>query len=466
MVFIVGLIIIAIAAFAILKGFDLRIVLLLAALALGVIAGIGDFLQLITSPTARFSLSIGASVFGTPCMRIIRTFLVTFSNEDFVIPICLAMAFAYVLRETHCDEHLIRLLISPLRHAGSSFIPGVILVGFIVNIPLVSQAATAAAVGTVLIPLGRALRLSPVILGAALVLGSSIGGELLNPGSPELHSVVEALRPSMPTVTTADCVAQVRRLVGWHLLAATAIFWILNRPKIIDTADRSAQGGLRVNLLKAIVPFVPLLLLMLLAPPLQIWHVPPRWLLVDPSNATEAKTYDSRLIGMAMLIGVGVAAMTAPKAIQSVGKAFFDGAGFAFVFIIMMIVGANCFGEGVKLIGLAAVLGKAVQSFPGLLRPLAVAIPMIFGVVSGSGMAATQSLSQLFVGPSNAIGINPLQTGGARVTWCRCRADDVTCLARYVDGVKVDRGRSFRTISLNRYPSSRRSCHRGNYCEV
>ena len=103
-------------------------------------------------------------------------------------------------------------------------------------------------------------------------------------------------------------------------------------------------------------------------------------------------------------------AWTAPCSLRSVGKAF-STAGWAFSFIIFMIVGASCFGEGIKLIGLDVVLGKTIGVFPSLLLPIAVIIPMLFGVVSGSGMAATQSLYRLFVAPFVAAGFDPLRTG-------------------------------------------------------
>ena len=41
------------------------------------------------------------------------------------------------------------------------------------------------------IPILRAARISPVIVGAALLLGSSVGGELFNPGAPELRTTVD-----------------------------------------------------------------------------------------------------------------------------------------------------------------------------------------------------------------------------------------------------------------------------------
>ena len=63
------------------------------------------------------------------------------------------------------------------------------------------------------------------------------------------------------------------------------------------------------------------------------------------------------------------------------------------------------------MVGLDAALGNLIHWFPDLLLPLAAAIPLLFALVSGSGMAATQSLFKLFVNPSTAVGFDPLRTG-------------------------------------------------------
>ena len=163
MLLLAGVVILVLALVGISRGLDVRLVLFLAALALGAMA---------------WNLPV-----------IFQTFLATLSNAQFVVPICSAMGFACVLRQTGCDRHLIQLLIGPVRSLRSFLIPGTVLIGFLVNIPLISQAGTAVTIGPVLIPLLQAARLSPVTIGAALLLGSSIGGELFNPGAVEWQTL-------------------------------------------------------------------------------------------------------------------------------------------------------------------------------------------------------------------------------------------------------------------------------------
>src|SRR5438552_5629440 len=192
MTLVAGLAIIAVAVYAVLRKIDVRLVLILAALVLGVLSG-------------------------TPA-RVVRTFVSTFSSEQFVVPIGCAVGFAYVLRHTGCEQHLVQLLVRPLRRARGLLVPGVVLVGFAVNVPVISQVGTAVSIGAVLVPLLRAAGLSPVTAGAALLLGCSLGGDLLNPGAPEWRTVAEALHAD-----SRECVARVFWLLLLQVGVATAV---------------------------------------------------------------------------------------------------------------------------------------------------------------------------------------------------------------------------------------------------
>ena len=125
-----ALVVVVAAVVLVVRGWDVRLVLLAAALAIGAAAG--------------------------DVPRVLRKFLDTFSDEKFVVPICTAMGFAYVLRHTGCDRHLVLLLVKPLRRVRFLLVPGVVAVGFVVNISVISQTSTAVCVGPVVIPLMRA----------------------------------------------------------------------------------------------------------------------------------------------------------------------------------------------------------------------------------------------------------------------------------------------------------------------
>lgn len=418
---ILGLLIILAAVVAVARRIDVRVALSLAALALG------------------------ALVNKVPAVG--QKFLKTLGDEQFVLPICCAMGFAYVLRQTGCDQHLVQLLVKPVRRLRRFLIPGTVVVGFLVNTPIISQTSTAVTIGPVLVPLLQAARLSPLATGSALLLGSSIGGELLNPGAPELQTISKALH-----INATECIAYILPVLMIQLIVTTVLFWIMtvlteerneDSPSLALRARteasktdivpaRSASEGetstspalragtdfpesnseappFRVNLLKAAVPLVPLVLLFLTGPPLSLVPVNRSWL-IGPSEPADMRP-DSRLIGAAMLIGAAVAAVTAGRKGLASAAAFFEGAGHAFATIISLIVCAQAFGEGVRLIGLDVLLGQAIVQVPGLLFPLAIGLPLVFALLCGSGYAATQSLYQFFVAPAEQLGINPVSVG-------------------------------------------------------
>jgi DcuC family C4-dicarboxylate transporter len=408
-----GLVVIAVAIVAIVRRVDVRLVLLLAAFVLGCLAGHLE--------------------------EVAQKFLTTLVSEQFALPIGCCLGFVYVLRQTGCDERLVRLLVRPIERVRLLLIPGTVLIGAFVNIPVISQTSTAALVGTVLVPLLRAARISPITLGSALLLGCSLGGEILNPGAPEVRTVSLA---SEVALTPHDWAVRVLPLFLIELAVATAVFWLLSlRAESNRSRDRKGAeidplpdgraptlpssnlgegrvaDAFHINPLKAAIPFVPITLLFLTAlpEPFRLFHVPVGWL-VDMKHfqGTESQlqsSFDCRLIGAAMLIGAAAAALTDRKQIHRTALTFFEGVGFAFANIISLIVAASCFGEGVRQIGLAALLGRALETWPSFLVPAAIALPTAFALLCGSGMATTQSLFGFFVEPARFLHYDPLRLG-------------------------------------------------------
>src|SRR5262249_29625123 len=105
-----ALVVVAGAVVLVVRGWDVRLVLLAAAVSMACASGVD------ADPTERFKA----------LAAVVREFLATISNEKFVVPICTAMGFAYVLRHTGCERHLVLLLVKPLRHVRGLLVPGVI----------------------------------------------------------------------------------------------------------------------------------------------------------------------------------------------------------------------------------------------------------------------------------------------------------------------------------------------------
>src|SRR5689334_1569470 len=242
-----------------------------------------------------------------------------------VVPICSAMGFAYVCKLTGCDAHLVHLLCNPLRHVRWLLIPGGVAVAFFVNSAIVSQTSTVSVVGPVLIPLLVGAGISRQIGGAMLLLGGSMGGELLNPAAVEVAAISKATGVSATDI--------IRRLLPYNLLAcgvALLVFWwmslMVERRRIggpdedDEVGTNHAAGSIaatmaarmsdtqsidRINVLKAIVPLVPIALLMFARPLMRRYGLLP--------DITEQAT-----IAAAMLIGVLCAAATTVRRVGGI----------------------------------------------------------------------------------------------------------------------------------------------------
>jgi C4-dicarboxylate transporter, DcuC family len=336
----------------------------------------------------------------------------------------------------------------------------------LVNIPLISQTSTAVCLGAVVVPLMRAAGYSMATIGACLLLGASVGGELLNPGAPELLTV-----ESLTKVTSVEQAGRyLPPLVFTQLAVATLVIWVMSvwwerkalsspSPLAREGGERSEPGegtpsntnsteqssnaevhpspgsdplrgseppsptrgegeektspplSERINLLKALVPLVPLVLLFAAAPPFHFINIPDDWVIARKADGTRDPAYSSRLIGLAMLVGVLVAAAVTPNKARDCVKEFFSGAGYGFTNIVSLIVVATCFGAAIKAAGVADMLGELIKRAPGLMQPLAAFVPLCFAAISGSGMAATQSLYGFFHGPAVALGLDPVSVG-------------------------------------------------------
>ncbi len=398
---------------------------------LGVVVILLTVLAVARRVDVRLTLMAGAVALGALAWRldsVLHTMMATLADERFIVPICTALGFSYVLRHTGCDQHLVHALVRPLSYIRVLLTPGTVLVGYIVNMPVVSQAGTATAIGPVIVPLLRAAGISPVTVGAALLMGSSIGGELLNPGAPELRATIAKSReaadelnresaaeggtPIDPAMFNSErCVQRVLPLSLIGLAVATGVFWLISsraERRVEKGSPPKAPDDFRVAPLKALVPLLPLLLLYVVSPPLQLWQVPHDWL-EEPGRADGR--FETRLVGAAMLLGAVAAVLAAPRRARGAPAAFCEGAGWGYGYVITQITAANCFGAGLRAIGFADLLGSIVRDQPVLLFVCAAALPMAFAALCGSGMAATQSLVGFFARPALYEGIDPTHAG-------------------------------------------------------
>ena len=342
--------IIAAAVFFMARGYDVRLVLFTAGLALCSIA---------LDP-----------------LKVFDRFRDSMVDMSYVTPICTAMAFSSVLAAAGCDREMVRLLMKPLRQVKWALIPGGCIVGFLTNSAITSQTGSAAAVGPILVPLLTAAGFPPAVAGACLVLGCSGGGNLLNVAEPDFLAIKRNTGVAQDALLRQMAIPEIVSFA-----AAVLVFTILFRQKNAEqpsseTASESTEEP-PIDLVKAMLPPLPVLLLMALMPKI---HAQP-WLYLSQRYP------DGFPISHAMILCTILAFLINRKEISAQAKTFFDGMGKAYANIISLIITGRCFIVGIEAVGMIKAL-IGVISGQGFWAKLATeSFPWAMAVLSGSGIA-------------------------------------------------------------------------------
>ncbi|WP_317178587.1 C4-dicarboxylate transporter DcuC [Pectobacterium sp. HCp5_1] len=338
--FYLGVIIVVLTFVAIIKQYETRMVLFLSGLLMALLAG--EFTSVFTS----FSKAM--------------------VNEGLVVAICTVMGFAYVMKLTECDKHLVLLLSRFLIKVRFILIPGTVFVTFIINTALVSAAGCAAAVGAILIPVLKSVGVHPAIAAAAVLAGT--WGSVFSPGSVQNPFIAKIANVDVMTVVAGHSVAAITAmLIVAVMLNVVAIIRKENKGYVSDEKNEEHTG--KANLLKALVPIVPLLLLILSSKQIH---------LIPPVSVTEA-----------MLTGIILSCLIARINPKKISETFFSGMGNAYGNIIGIIIGAMVFINGMEQIGIIQVLTDVMKNSVSAAKFAATFGPMVIAVLSGSGEAAT-----------------------------------------------------------------------------
>lgn len=311
-----------------------------------------------------------------------------------VAPICASMGFAALMNATGCDRHLVHALLAPVRRYKWLVIPGGILAAYFVNMAVPSQASTAAALGPILVPLYLASGRTAAVAGAALVLGASFGGDLLNPGAQDIQAVA-----GVAGLPAAELSARIIPASLSGILIATLVFTLLNARRQDATGQTAAivptpvdEPVMTVNPVKAIIPLVPITLLLTAYAG---WD-PLAWLVTPPPGEEWRPLAGALPVVRAMLIGALIGLIVTWRDVMRVTKAFFDGMGLAYANIISLTITAQCFGAGIAAVGLADALLRAAMASNALV-PLSVGFPWGLSVLSGSGSGPILAFAQTFL---------------------------------------------------------------------
>ena len=343
-----AMVIIALTVVALVKRYETRLVLCVAGLIMCIIS---------LDPMAAYN-----------------QFAKSMTTGNLIQSICSAMGFAFLVSYTKCDIHLVQLLTRPMKKLGLFIIPCCAILTSVINAAIPSAAGCAAAVGATLIPLMIRSGITPAGAAAAVLAGTY--GSNFNPGGarPEVRRGGAGSRPRGSPNDHTNTYA-VLSLVGAVMI--TVVEYFLKDHKgsgDMGEIQTDATGGIdRVNILFAIAPMLPLVLLLL------------------------GNTYVPAIkmgVAQAMLIGVTYTMIVTRVNPQDAFRSFFDGAGKGYGNVLGLIIAAGVFACGLRETGVVDALIEALKSAGDYARVGGALGTFTMAVLMGSGDAATFAFNE------------------------------------------------------------------------
>ena len=361
----VGAIIVLLTFAAIIKKFETRLVLFLSGVAM-------------------------AALSGKP-MDAVTAFSAAMVNSGLVPVICTVMGFAFVMKLTKCDAHLVHLLAGVLGKFRVILIPGTVIVTFLINIALPSAAGCGAAVGAIMIPTLIGAGINPIMAACAVLAGT--WGSVFNPGSAHVPFIAKLGNTDVMTVIAGHTMASIIGLVIVAvLLTVIARFLKEDGSGAITTgAAAKTSEDFKVSYLKALVPIIPLVLLVL--------------------GSKQIKLLPEISVPAAMLIGTALGFAVTLMKVDEISKQFFDGMGNAYGNVIGIIIAAAVFTKGMELIGLTGALITAMKTSQAIAKVAATFGPFIIAILGGSGDAATLAFNGAITPHAAQFGFGILPMG-------------------------------------------------------
>ena len=367
MLLLLGGIVVLITVYCLVKQYESRMVLFCAGVVLAFMAG--DFM----GPFKAFS----------------HAMLETKLFESIVS----VMGFAMVMKVTECDKHLINLLIKPLKKAGPLLIPATTLVTLFINTSITSSAGCSAAVGSILIPLLMAAGIHPAIAAAAIYAGTY--GAIFNPGYAQVAIVVNVAKSTPVAVVANHFTALLTAgVIGAFSLLVVAYLRKENKGYELsaEKVAEDATGAFKVNLLRAFMPLLPIVILV-----------------TGSMNVIAA--FKPLQISHAMIIGVFCTFIVTRVNPANISKEFWHGVGDSFGHVFGIIICALVFVGGMQSVGLIKALIDLMIANPSIAKISSAAGPFILGVMSGSGDAAAVAFNKAVTPEAVKFGLSAMDMG-------------------------------------------------------
>ena len=349
----------------------------------------------------------------------LESFTKSMTSAGLIKAICASMGFAYVMKVTKCDQHLVLLLTKPMKNIGFLLIPATFVLTYLINIAIPSAAGCSAAVGATMIPLLMASGVRPAMAGAAVFAGTF--GGVLSPGSAHNIFVTDMVKKTNEAYTVQDVIgvqfpnAVASGIVVLIVISLTAIIFKDYQkgqdfsPKSTSNAAEATQT--KVNLLFALAPLIPLVILVVGA---VISSYARDFFLTnlnsivavlgDPRGVSVEKFFGDHYglfvaikyfswmnmgVAEAMILGAIIAVFITWTSPEKITKEFFNGMGSAYAEVMGIIIAA-----GLKACGAIDAVTEWLKHSQEFVRYGGTFVPYLMGTVTGSGDAATMAFNQ------------------------------------------------------------------------
>ncbi|AAU38160.1 C4-dicarboxylate transporter DcuC [[Mannheimia] succiniciproducens] len=367
----------------------------------GIIATIYLLIKKYETRTVLIGVGLLMSLLTLNPMGALDAFAKSMTSGGLIMAICSSMGFAYVMKYTQCDTHLVHLLTKPLGGLKFFLIPVATVITFFINIAIPSAAGCAAAVGATLIPILKSAGVRPATAGAAILAGTF--GSMMSPGSSHSAMISEMSKLTITEVNLTHApYTMVAGAIGAVMLTLLALFFKdygdEHRQAYLREQKEAEDKFVKVNVLFALAPLVPLVILVIGGTSLQQVS----WL-----GWTQMGVPQAMLIGA--IYGILVTRISPVK----ITEEFFNGMGNSYANVLGIIIAAGVFVAGLKSTG-------AIDSAIGFLKHSnefvrwgATIGPFLMGIITGSGDAAAIAFNSAVTPHAVELGYTHVNLGMA-----------------------------------------------------
>ena len=335
----------------------------------GIIATIYFLIKKAETRTVLIGVGLIMSILTLNPMGALDAFAKSMTSGGLIMAICSSMGFAYVMKYTQCDTHLVHLLTKPL--SG-------------------------------LIPVLKSAGVRPATAGAAILAGTF--GSMMSPGSSHSAMISEMSGLTITQVNLSHApYSMIAGAIGAVVLTILALVFKdygeqHRQAYLAEQKESEIKVVEGVNVLYALAPLIPLVILVIGGTSLQ--QVPGlEW--------TKMGVPQAMLIGS--IYGIIVTRISPVK----ITEEFFNGMGNSYANVLGIIIAASVFVAGLKSTGAVDAAISFLKESNEFVRWGATIGPFLMGLITGSGDAAAIAFNSAVTPHAVELGYTHVNLGMA-----------------------------------------------------